>query len=268
MAYNEDKKSTELDELTALDSDDLIIVGDYSDSGRAKKITKTNFGTTIDDIMPDSSTTVKGFVKMSTAPASATEPIAVGTNDARVPTTGENDALVGTAGTPSSTNKYVTNDDTGETGTSKVVRTKSTGKLDNSIIANLSTSGIATYDLTTASGAQNIAHGLGVIPTKVNLTGILINGGLTEQSIGGLTSSGNRSMVICYDEGGGSSTTDVLYSSTTYGIAFSNASANDPYGGATAQKGVITVDATNITITWTKSDSPSGTATILWEAQY
>lgn len=112
MAYSENAKSTELDELTALDANDVFIVGDYSDSGRAKKITKTNIGTTIDDVLADSSTTVKGLVKMSTAPASATEPIAVGDNDARIPTTGENDALAGgsTFGTPSSTNKFITQD--------------------------------------------------------------------------------------------------------------------------------------------------------------
>ncbi len=44
---------------------------------------------------PDASTTVKGITKMSVAPASATSPIAVGDNDGRVPTQGENDALVG-----------------------------------------------------------------------------------------------------------------------------------------------------------------------------
>jgi hypothetical protein len=117
MAYSENAKSTELDELTALDANDVFIVGDYSDSGRAKKITKTNIGTTIDDVLADSSTTVKGLVKMSTAPASATEPIAVGTNDNRVAptslstvTSGQVEALIGgsTFGTPSSTNKFIT----------------------------------------------------------------------------------------------------------------------------------------------------------------
>lgn len=44
---------------------------------------------------PDASTTTKGITKMSVAPASATSPIAVGDNDGRVPTQGENDALVG-----------------------------------------------------------------------------------------------------------------------------------------------------------------------------
>jgi len=43
----------------------------------------------------DASTTVKGVTKLSVAPASANDPIAAGTNDGRIPTQGENDALVG-----------------------------------------------------------------------------------------------------------------------------------------------------------------------------
>ena len=58
-----------------------------------------------------STTSAAGITRLSTAPAVAATPIAVGDNDTRVPTQGENDALVGTSGTPSSTNKYVTNDD-------------------------------------------------------------------------------------------------------------------------------------------------------------
>ena len=42
MAYTTDKKSTGLDVLTGLDSGDLHIVGDISDSGRAKAITQNN----------------------------------------------------------------------------------------------------------------------------------------------------------------------------------------------------------------------------------
>jgi hypothetical protein len=44
---------------------------------------------------PDSSTSVKGIVKMSTAPVSPTSPIAVGDNDSRVPTAGQAAALPG-----------------------------------------------------------------------------------------------------------------------------------------------------------------------------
>ena len=42
MAYTTDKKSTGLDVLTALAQNDLHIVGDVSDSGRAKAITEEN----------------------------------------------------------------------------------------------------------------------------------------------------------------------------------------------------------------------------------
>ena len=76
---------------------------------------------------PDASTTVKGISKLSVAPASASNPIAVGDNDGRVPTQSENDALVGTSGTPSSSNKYVTNEDVSNSGASgKIVRLNAT----------------------------------------------------------------------------------------------------------------------------------------------
>lgn len=55
--------------------------------------------------------TTYGISKLSVAAVSAVAPIAVGDNDTRVPSQDENDALAGTLGTPSSTNKYVTNSD-------------------------------------------------------------------------------------------------------------------------------------------------------------
>lgn len=67
---------------------------------------------------PDASDTVLGITKLSIAAVSPTNPIAVGDNDTRVPTvntssltTGELQALAGTTGTPSSSNKYVTQAD-------------------------------------------------------------------------------------------------------------------------------------------------------------
>lgn len=53
-----------------------------------------------------------GTVKLSVAAASGPSPIAVGDNDPRVPTQNENDAMVGTSGSPSSTNKFVCENDT------------------------------------------------------------------------------------------------------------------------------------------------------------
>lgn len=58
---------------------------------------------------PTATTLIKGIGKVSVAPVSSTNPIFVGDNDPRVPTQAENDALAGT-GTPSSSNKYVTED--------------------------------------------------------------------------------------------------------------------------------------------------------------
>lgn len=102
---------------------------------------------------PDSSTTTKGIGKVSVAPVSATSPIFVGDNDTRVPTQSENDALVGTSGTPSSSNKYVTNDDVSSTGvTDKVIRATGTSlpilNGSNLTNVNISTSLIAGETIT------------------------------------------------------------------------------------------------------------------------
>jgi hypothetical protein len=59
----------------------------------------------------------------------------VGDNDTRIPTQSENDALVGTSGTASSTNKYVTNDDTSATAVAgKVYRLNGSGAIDGALV--------------------------------------------------------------------------------------------------------------------------------------
>jgi len=60
---------------------------------------------------PDSSTSVKGIGRVSVAPVAPATPIFVGDNDGRVPTQAENDALLGTSGAPSTSNRYVTASD-------------------------------------------------------------------------------------------------------------------------------------------------------------
>lgn len=68
-------------------------------------------------LIPDASTTQKGVVKTTTSNS-----IVASTDDTRIPTQNENDALIGTSGTnPSSSNKFVDNADTN--GTGAVVRT-------------------------------------------------------------------------------------------------------------------------------------------------
>lgn len=53
-------------------------------------------------------TSVNGIVTLSTTPASAATPVVISDTDTRLPTQSENDALAGNGGTPSSSNKYVT----------------------------------------------------------------------------------------------------------------------------------------------------------------
>lgn len=60
---------------------------------------------------PIATASTLGIAKMSCAPADANNPIAVGTNDTRIPTAGEAAALVGTDGTPSAANPFVTSTD-------------------------------------------------------------------------------------------------------------------------------------------------------------
>lgn len=266
MAYNEDKKSTELDELTALATGDIFIVGDLDDEGRAKKITKTNIRADF-----DATATAKGFVKLSVAPDSATEPIATGTNDTRIPSQDENNALAGTSGTPSATNKYVTNDDTAETGNSKVVRTTSGGLLNSSIvpITNGAASGYFYRDGTSDSGTQTIAHGLGRAPIKVSVFASVRIISYIIHSHGVYTSSGNFFIAEAFPEGNSESENDKIWVSSSYAIGIpgnylnsGSISSDDKW-----QLGVISVDATNISIAWTEYDSGfTGTIHVMWDA--
>jgi len=73
---------------------------------------------------PDAAVGTKGISKMSTAPALSTNPIAVGDNDPRVPTQGENDGLAANT-TPSSTNLFMTQKDFQKAAETYVVSTGS-----------------------------------------------------------------------------------------------------------------------------------------------
>lgn len=126
----------------------------------------------------DSSTTVKGIGIVSVAPVNAIIPIFVGDNDGRVPTQSENDALVGTSGTPSSSNKYVTNADT--SGTGSVARTS---LLSFSSFGN-GDDGTLTYDgSTTILGMAPVAN-IYTLTRDIYGTTITINNGVTIETAG------------------------------------------------------------------------------------
>lgn len=117
--------------------------------------------------------------------------------------------------------------------------------------------GVTTYDMSTASGTQNIAHGLGKIPKQVRITAAWTNTtNNLSQSYGVYNGTTQSEAGHAFDVGNGYY---VTYSSTSFSIELRKS-------GSVLQTGVITFDATNITITWTKTGSPTGTANIMWEA--
>jgi len=116
-------------------------------------------------------------------------------------------------------------------------------------------SGTTTKNSADASTSQTIAHGLGVTPKYVRLTAqastVTSAGALATTVYNGTTQSSVSTF----------GAPNNVTSSTNFDISTNNASASD------FQRGVVTFDATNITITWTKNGSPTGTFNILWEAQ-
>jgi len=159
---------------------------------------------------PDATTSTKGIGRVSVAPASAATPIFVGDNDNRVPTintstitAGMVEALAGTSGTPSTSNKYVTNDDTAtaatadkvarrlaggnvtvitETAGNNTTNAASTAFVTAAVVAGASgyDSLTITRDSATASGTQVINHNLGKTPKGIKFSAIApVNMGTT-----------------------------------------------------------------------------------------
>lgn len=193
----------------------------------------------------DASTTVKGSVEIAT-----TAEITAGTA-----TGGTGAVLV----VPASA--------VGTAGASKLVQYDATGKLpavDGSQLTNMVNpsvfaSGSTTKDATDSSTTQNIAHGLGKVPKFIRIRAFIAS----TTTLGAVRESftlynGTTQTSMCYLDSG---TNNNAYS--TAGFDLSNA-VNSP--GTNRQRGVTTVDATNIVLTWTKTGSPTGTYTLIWEA--
>jgi len=112
----------------------------------------------------------------------------------------------------------------------------------------------ATRDRTASSGDVTYAHGLGVVPKKITVNMVTV----------GAFSYG------VYDVGGNQYCNYVDSGSGGYGSHQGQASNVVDYeGSGVSQYGSITaVDATNITITWTKAGSPSaGTLSLIIESE-
>lgn len=119
----------------------------------------------------------------------------------------------------------------------------------------------------TASGTQNIAHGLGVIPKFIRITAIKTLGSGTGQglstSFGAYNGTTNSCVYSVSKQGTAAGTGSTSGNSTTNAIYIVDSSASSEI-----QSVVITVDATNIILTWTKTSTPTAdNIQIQWEAR-
>lgn len=212
MAYTNNQNSGGLETLTTIDAGDLVIVGDVSDSNRAKAITKTNLKA---DIF--TSPTLTGTPSLPTGTTGVTQ--SASDNSTKLATTAYADSAFPT--------------------TKNGIDTTRAGDA--------------------ASSTQNIAHGLGRVPKMVRIDAVWFYGGDGSLDSHGVYNGTTNSCVVNCGPGGGSA---AVSSSTTYGVLI------DATGdGTNVNKAIITCDATNIILTWTKVGTPpsSNAINIMWQ---
>ena len=127
--------------------------------------------------------------------------------------------------------------------------------------------GSTTFDLSTASGVQSITHGVGTTPKIVRIRAVY-------SSSGSGTSTETTSMAYAVTNGVTASYQSLFQHSTNAsGTGFdsehtadfrirTSLSTNNYYQLAT-----VTFGATSISISWTKTGTPTGTVYITWEAE-
>lgn len=121
-------------------------------------------------------------------------------------------------------------------------------------------SGTTTKNAADASTTQNIAHGLWRVPKYVKITAMFpsVTGG-----------GGSLFSYTTYNGTTQSSYSIIATASGSWYLNIVNTFTIDAEysAGTNTQTGVITFDATNIIITWTKTGSPIGQYYLVWEAQ-
>lgn len=210
---------------------------------------------------PDSSTSVKGIGQVSVAPASAATPIFVGDNDPRVPTQDENNALVGTSGTPSTSNKFVTNDDT--TGTGSLLR--------------LSALGGEIYEKTFTAG-ENITAGqplhyseyaqLNPITVDASTSAHSFSAGATHNCSVTIANQSNRLLIVDLECDGGATISSVTYNGVSMTLIDSQAA---PASGNIVRSYRLiapTVGTANVTVTTSGGSIPSFGLAIMATSYY
>lgn len=120
--------------------------------------------------------------------------------------------------------------------------------------------GVITRVLSAVDGAVNTAHGLGFVPRKVRITVIARTSASVDPAISTGAWDGINTATVYHGYTGASSASGT---DTTNIVFIAPAKdAGDNHAVAT-----LTVDATNLTLTWTKTGTPTVTAHIMWEAE-
>lgn len=306
MPYPANKKIEELEIETTIADTDYMVLGDTSDSGRAKAITFANLKTEIvgDDTAFVRKTDYDANTILYATSDNTPVALTVGTNsvvgrvagaittlaiDSDLTSVSANDDTVPSAkATKTALDlKAVDADVVHDTGNETIAGVKTFSsdplipdevygsgwngvlepptknavydKIESLSGYNSSKAGTTTRDLSTASGNQTIAHGLGKTPSLVRLTVIQAStsGASDNYSFG--TYDGSNTVGVY--RGQNSNSQFYVGNSTTYAINIMTAATNDT-SPSTAS---VTVDGTNITLAWTKATGASGTAYILWE---
>jgi hypothetical protein len=128
--------------------------------------------------------------------------------------------------------------------------------------------GVTNYDLTTATGTQNIAHGLGKTPKFIKITYIYETGPVAtlpvpiRQGFGTFNGTSYSGQYVASTSGS---------PSASYYSNFNNSSSiinyNQGGGGSNvSQIATASLNSTNIVLSWTKTNSPSGNLLMAWEA--
>lgn len=131
-------------------------------------------------------------------------------------------------------------------------------------IATPFTNGVTTRTGNTATGSQTIAHGLGVTPRFVKISAMFSsvssnNAVGYSSSIGAYNGTTTSSISSSITNEGTGGVNNVVSNSTTYIISIVH--------GGSSQLATISVDATNITLSWTYTTTlASNDINILWEA--
>lgn len=126
--------------------------------------------------------------------------------------------------------------------------------LSTNTLANQITTGTTTHDISTTT-QTTITHGLSVIPKFVEIQGVVSSTAVVSMATATYSASTQNS----------------IYMYGALGTATGSGTGNNAFdlfadAGSNFITGVITTDATNIYLNWTKTSSPTGTADIIWKA--